>query len=179
MTTEPPKNEYPQLSIDAVSIALIREAKRVKDKKQGELRAAYTTADLRGLDTEAAKVAIKLVEDGSEAIDAYFNQFKKVGEYIGVMGKVLAPAQYEMFGPKIGPVPEDERAKREGRAAGFSLDPETSDKSNPYDIGSIKGQQWLRAFDDARQERDSIMSMQPPAPEGAAAKSDGEEDGGA
>ena len=163
---EAKSNEHPQTSIDSVSIAMIREAKRVKDKKQGELRAAYTTADLRGLDTEAAKVAIKLVEDGSEAIDAYFTQFRKVGEYVGLMGKVLAPAQYEMFGPKVGPLPEDERAKLEGRAAGFDLDPEMDDSKNPYEIGSLKGQAWLRAFNDARQERDDIMSMKPPAPEG-------------
>jgi hypothetical protein len=167
-------NEHPQSSIDSVSIAMIREAKRIKDKKQGELRAAYTTADLRGLDTEAAKVAIKLFEGGNEAIDAHFNEFRKVGEYLGLMGKVLAPTQYEMFGPKIGPLPEDERAKLEGRAAGFDLDPDMSDAKSPYEPGSVKGQVWLRAFNDARQERDHIMSMKPPEPEGDADGQKGE-----
>lgn len=174
---EAKSNEHPQSSIDAVSIAMIREAKRVKDKKQGELRTAYKTADLRGLDTEAAKIAIKLFEGGNEAIDAFFNEFRKAGEYLGLMGKVLAPAQYEMFGPKIGPLPEDERAKLEGRAAGFDLDPEMTDAKMPYEPGSLKGQAWLRAFNDARQERDHIMSMQPPVAE-ASGDADGEDDDG-
>jgi hypothetical protein len=161
----PIPNEHSQKSIDAVSIALIREAKRVKDKKQGELRAAYKTADLRGLDTEAAKTAIKLFEGGSEAIDLFFNEFKKVGEYLGLMGKTLAPAQYEMFGPKVGPLPEDERAKLEGRAAGFDLDPSMSEEKNPYEPGSVKGQCWLSEFRQARSERDSIMAMPQPRAE--------------
>lgn len=158
-------NEHPQSSIDATSLSLIRRARTAKDKKQGELRAAYTTADLRGLDTDAAKVAIKLVEQGPEAIDNFFKQFRKVGEYVGLLGKTLAPAQYEMFGPKIGPLPEPERAALEGRAAGFDLDPEVLESSNPYEIGSLKGQAWLSAFRDARGERDSIMQMQPPEPD--------------
>ncbi len=169
--TERP-NEHPQSSIDSVSLALIRDAKRVKDKKQGELRAAYKTADLRGLDTDAAKTAIKLVEDGNEAIERYFEEFRKVGEYVGLLGKTLSPAQYEMFGPKVGPLPEDERAKLEGRAAGFDLDPEMTEQKNPYEVGSIKGQSWLSAFRDARSERDTIMQMQPPAPDTSDTKGD-------
>lgn len=158
-------NEHSQASIDSVSLALIRDAKRIKDKKQGELRSAYKTADLRGLDTDAAKVAIKLVEDGSEAIERFFAEFRQVGIYVGLLGKTLSPAQYEMFGPKIGPLPEDERAKLEGRAAGFDLDPDVDESKNPYEIGSIKGQSWLSAFRDARSERDAILQMQPPAPD--------------
>ena len=161
-TTVERPNEHPQSTVDAVSLAMIREAKRVKDKKQGELRSAYKTADLRGLDTDAAKIAIKLVEGGTEAIDNYFMQFRRVGEYIGLMGKTLAPAQYEMFGPKLGPVPEEERATKEGRSAGFDLDPDMSEKKIPYDPNSSKGQAWLAAFRQARIERDSVMAMQPP-----------------
>lgn len=172
---EAKSNEHPQSSIDAVSLAMIRDAKRVKDKKQGELRAVYKTADLRGLNTDAAKVAIKLVEDGNEAIERFFEEFRMVGQYVGLLGKTLSPAQYEMFGPKIGPLPEDERAKLEGRAAGFDLDPEMNDSRNPYEPGSLKGQAWLREFNYARQERDHIMSMQPPVAD--ASDDDGEDDG--
>ncbi len=164
-TPQAKSNEHPQSSIDSVSLALIRFALQAKDKKQGELRTAYTTASLRGLDTDAGKEALKLVKDGNEAIDAFFTHFRKVSEYVGLLGKTLSPAQYEMFGPKVGPLPEDERAKLEGRAAGFDLDPEITDASSPYEIGSLKGQAWLSAFNDARQQRDTIMSMQPPTPE--------------
>ncbi len=172
-------NEHPQASIDAFNLALIRFAQDSVNKKQGELRTAYSTSQLRGTDPDAAKIALKLKKGGREAIDAYFQQIRKVGEYLGALGAVLEPIQYEMFGPKVGPIPEDERAKLEGRAAGMDLDPEMIEQKNPYDPGTIKGQCWLSSFRQARTERDSIMAMQPPAdPKGSASANadDDEED---
>lgn len=158
-------NEHSQDSIDALSLSLIRRARKVKNAAHGDLQSMFQTANIRGLDTDAAKIALKLADQGAEAIDAYFSEFRKVGTYLGLLGKVLAPQQYEMFDPKIGPLPEDERASLEGRAAGFDLDPEMDDSKNPYDIGSIKGQKWLSAFGDARRERDAIMQMKPSEPD--------------
>lgn len=165
-------NEHTQDSIDALSLALIRRARDAKNAAHGDLQSMFQTASIRGLDTDAAKVALKLAHQGAEAIDAYFIEFRKVGTYLGLLGKVLAPQQYEMFGPKIGPLPEDERATLEGRAAGFDLSPDMDESKNPYDIGSVKGQKWLSAFRDARSERDAIMQMQPPAPDTSGTEGD-------
>lgn len=155
-------NEYSQASVDALMLATIRHAQQIRKKKHGELQSAFKTAELRGTNTDAAKTALKLAEGGTEAIDEYFNQFRLVGNYLDLLGKTLAPAQYEMFGPKLGPVPEEERATKEGRSLGFDLDPEMSELKNPYEPGSTKGQAWLAAFRQARSERDGIMAMQPP-----------------
>lgn len=155
-------NEPTQDAIDAFSLAMIVQAKRVKDKKQGDLKTAYNTASLRGLNTDAGKEAIKLYGQGGEAIETFFLNVQKIARYLKLLGRDLSPAQYEMFGEKRGPAPEDERAAIEGRAAGFDLDPEMSEEKNPYEIGSIKGQAWLSAFRQALSERNAIMSM--PAP---------------
>ncbi|NEV75510.1 hypothetical protein DYI24_00240 [Rhodopseudomonas sp. BR0C11] len=164
-------NEPSQDAIDATSLGIIRAAKGAKDKKQGELRAAYSTADLRGLNTDAAKIAIKLRDQGQEAIDEHFKTFERTAHYLKLMGKELSPAQYEMFGLRQGPTPETERAEIEGRAAGFSLDgePGSQESDNPYP-GSVKGNHWLTAFRQARSERNSVLSMKMPESKG----SDGE-----
>lgn len=169
-------NEPTQEAIDAVSLGIIRNAKVAKDKKQGELRAAYSTADLRGLNTDAAKIAIKLVDNGQEAIDEHFKIFERTAAYVKLMGKELSPAQYEMFGLKQGPTPETERAEIEGRAAGFLLDsmPGSQEADNPYP-GSLKGNHWLTAFRQARSERNSVLAMKPP--EGTASDGEAETDG--
>jgi hypothetical protein len=170
-------NEPTQASIDAVTLGMIRIARKAKDKKQGELRSAYATADLRGLNTDAAKIAIKLIEQGGEAIDTHFEEFRKTAEYIKLMGKELTPSQYELFGLKQGPAPEDERGAIEGRAAGFMLDDEegSQESSNPYP-GSVKGQAWLTAFRQARAERNTVLAMKAPEePEGS--KPDGDAKG--
>ncbi len=158
------QNEPSTQSVEAVMLGMIRLAKNSRDKKNGELRAAYSTADLRGVNSDAAKIAIKLVEGGSEAIDEYFKEFTLVTAYVQHMGKILSPAQYEMFGEKgRGPMPEDERAQLEGRAAGFRLDGEegSEESSNPYP-GSVKGQAWLKAFRQARAERNQVLTMSKP-----------------
>jgi hypothetical protein len=101
-----------------------------------------------------------------------------------LLGKTLTPRQYELFGmPAAGPAPEDERAENEGRAAGFRMDdePGSKEQDNPYEIGSQKGQAWLKGFRKGRPERNTLLAMQKTEPEPGAAAGTGknDEDGGA
>jgi hypothetical protein len=161
------QNEPTQASIDAVCLGMIRLARKAKDEKMGALRSAYSTGNLRGLNTDAAKDAIRLIEKGGDAIDTFFATFKKTAEYVQLMGKVLSPSQYELFGsPKQGPTPEDERAAIEGRAVGFMMDDEdgSQEAANPYP-GTPKGNSWVTAFRQARAERNTVLSMKAPEAE--------------
>ncbi len=155
-------NEPTKQAIDAVSLGLIRLATLEKDDKQGKLRSAYATASLRQLNVDAAKIALKLVKGGQEAIDEFYKNFRDASDYVEILGKVLAPSQYELFGEKRGPVPETERASIEGLAAGRDPDPELTEEKNPYDPGSDKGQAWLKAFRQGRSERDAVLAMKLP-----------------
>lgn len=170
------QNEPTQDAIDAVSLGMIRLAKKATDKKQGELRATYTTVSLRQLNTDAAKTAIKLFDGGNEAIDKFYKDFEKASRYLRLLGKELTPTQYEMFGEKRGPAPEDERAGTEGRAAGFDIDPEMSEAKCPYEVGSLKGQAWLAAFRQARTERDAVLAMPMPVSDADDSNDEGDED---
>jgi hypothetical protein len=178
-------NEPGQAALDTLNLARIRNAITVHDaavsdnnKRKNTLRTVYASTSLQNLDNEAAGIALKLVEGGDEAIEKYCKTVRNVGVYVGYLGKVLSPAQYDLFGMAgTGPTPEDERAKIEGRSAGFSLDDEKGSKESdsPYEIGSIKGQAWLKAFRQARSERDAIMAMQQPAAEETTAETEGDE----
>jgi hypothetical protein len=179
-------NEPGQPALDAVNLVRIRNAKKIHDdavkdnnSQKNKLRTVYASTALQNLDNEAAGIALKLVEEGDEAIEKYCKTVRNVGIYVGYLGKVLSPAQYDLFGMAgTGPLPEDERAKIEGRAAGFKLDvePGSKDSDNPYEIGSIKGQAWLSAFNNSRSERDIILSMPAPTPD--ASQKDGDAQGG-
>lgn len=172
--TQNKSNEPDQAALDAFNLVRIRNAQKVHDdavkdnnSRKNTLRSVYATTALQNLHNEAAGIALKLVAEGDDAIDKYCAQVSKVGIYVGYLGKVLSPRQYELFGMAgIGPTPEDERAKIEGRAAGFGEDDEKGCKEtdNPYP-GSVKGNAWLTAFRQARSERDAIKSMPAPAPD--------------
>lgn len=178
--TQAKSNEPGQAALDAFNLARIRsamiEAEAVNEQNnsaKNKLRGIYAITVAQKLNNEAGKIALRLVKDGDEAIDEYLETISKVSIYIGYLGKTLSKRQFELFGmANMGPTPEDERASIEGRAAGFAQDSEegSSEKSSPYETGSIKGQAWLSAFRQARSERDAIMSMAPPAGE----SSDGE-----
>ncbi|MCP1852845.1 MULTISPECIES: hypothetical protein [unclassified Bradyrhizobium] len=169
-------NEPTQSALDAFNLSRIRsaqaEAKAANESNntvKNRLRGVFAITSQQGMNNDAAKLAIKLYEGGDEAIDAYCTEVERAGFYLGLLGKTLSPRQYELFGMRgTGPTPEDERAKREGRAAGFRLDTEPGSKEsdNPYETGSIKGQAWLAAFRQARSERDAIMAMPQPTPDG-------------
>lgn len=169
-------NEPTQSALDAFNLSRIRsaqaEAKVANESNntvKNRLRGVFAITSQQGMNNDAAKLAIKLFEGGDEAIDAYCTEVERAGFYLGLLGKTLSPRQYELFGMRgTGPTPEDERAKREGRAAGFRLDSEPGSKESdsPYEAGSIKGQAWLSAFRQARSERDAIMAMPQPTPDG-------------
>ncbi|SEB97017.1 hypothetical protein [Bradyrhizobium erythrophlei] len=169
-------NEPAQAALDSANLSRIRNAQaeaaaqnEVNNTAKNKLRGTYAQTQAQGLHNEAAKLALDLVEGGDEAIDEFCEKVRKAGVYVGYLGKVLSPRQFELFGMAgVGPTPEDERAKLEGRAAGFRLDSEPGSKEtdNPYEIGSLKGQAWLSAFRDARSERDHVLSMPAPATEG-------------
>lgn len=161
-------NEVSQSAIDAVNLFRIKASQEKHNTMTGELRGVFAKAQLQNLNTDAAKTALTLVKKGDSAIEEYFAEFRKVGDYVKLLGKELTPAQYELFGLKQGPTPEDERAGIEGLAAGRSFDVEMA--ANPYEVGSIKGQAWLTKFHVGRAERDAIMAMpEPEAPAGEAA----------
>lgn len=160
-------NEPDQAAIDAVNLSRIMKAMVDKDSAVGSLRSAFAKAELQNLDTDAAKAAIRLVNKGGDAIDDHFNLFRKTGEYVRLLGKELSPSQYELFGLRLGPTPEDERAGIEGLAAGRAGDAEST---NPYEIGSLKGQAWLAKFREGLAERDLVLSMPEP-------KADDDDDG--
>ena len=166
------QNEPTQAAIDAVNLGNIRKAQDANSSANGTLRGAFAKAQLQNLNISAAKTAIQLVRKGGTAIDDYFEEFKKVGEYLKLQGKELSAAQYELFGITQGPTPEDERAGIEGHAAGFKLDdePGSTEESNPYP-GSVKGNAWLTAFREARAQRNAVLAM----PEPTAAAAEGEE----
>jgi len=153
-------NEPSQSAIDAVNLFRIKAAQDKHNTMTGELRGVFAKAQLQNLNTDAAKTALTLVKKGDASIEEYFAEFRKVGDYVRLLGKELTPAQYELFGLKHGPTPEDERAGIEGLAAGRSFDIEEA--ANPYETGSIKGQAWLSKFRVGRSERDTIMSMPEP-----------------
>lgn len=175
-------NEPDQAALDAFNLVRIRNAQKVHDdavkdnnSRKNTLRSVYATTALQNLHNAAAGIALKLVAEGDDAIEKYCAEVRKVGIYVGYLGKVLSPAQYDLFGMAgTGPTPEDERAKIEGRAAGFGEDDESGCKEsdNPYP-GSVKGNAWLTAFRQARSERDAIKSMPAPTPD-ASEKKDGE-----
>ncbi|WP_454629611.1 hypothetical protein [Bradyrhizobium cenepequi] len=186
-SAQPKQNEPTQSALDAFNLARIRlaqkEAERVNEENnsaKNRLRGVFAQTVSQGLHNDAAREALKLVDGGDQAIDDFCEKVRKIGSYVGLLGKTLSPRQYELFGmPGTGPAPEDERAENEGRAAGFRLDDEqgSREQDNPYEIGSSKGQAWLKGFRIARPERNTILSMQPPA--GSGDGGDGDEDGGA
>lgn len=186
MTTTPGSNEPGQAALDAANLAKIRRAQteaasqnEVNNKAKNGLRGVFAVTQQQGLHNEAARMALKLVEGGDEAINEFCDMVRKCGVYVGYLGKVLSPQQFELFGMAgLGPTPEDERAKIEGRAAGFRMDDEvgSTEKDSPYEIGSLKGQVWLNAFRQARAERNTVLSMpQPTAEGGESGKGDGDE----
>ena len=170
---QPKPNEPTQAALDAFNLSRIRAAQKAAEKvneannsAKNRLRGVFAQTVVQGLNNDAAREALKLVEGGDETIDAYCEKVRKVGAYVLLLGKTFTPRQYDLFGMAgFGPTPEDERAKNEGRAAGFAFDGEqgSTEQANPYEVGSLKGQAWLSAFRDARAERNAIQSMQPPA----------------
>lgn len=152
-------NEPDQAAIDAVNLSRIVKAMGDKDSAVGSLRSVFAKAELQNLNTEAAKIAIRLVKKGDNALDDHFELFRKTGEYVRLLGKELSPAQYELFGLRQGPTPEDEKAGIEGLAAGRAGQEENS---NPYEIGSLKGQAWLSSFREGLSERNLVLSMPEP-----------------
>ena len=171
MTEDQKKNEPNQAALDAFNLARIRgamvkaeEVNEQNNSAKNSLRGVYAQTQSQGLNNDAARIALRLAKEGDTAIDKFLTDFEKIGVYLGYLGKVFSKRQYELFGlGSLGPVPEDERATIEGRAAGFADDSEegSTESANPYP-GSIKGQAWLAAFRQARSERDAIMSMTPP-----------------
>lgn len=185
---QPKSNEPGQAALDAYNLARIRTgmveadgANEANNSAKNKLRGVFAQTQAQGLNNDAARTALRLVKGGAESIDEYLEQLSKVQIYIGYLGYTLSKRQYELFGiANMGPTPEDERAAIEGRAAGFATDDEegSTEKSNPYETGSIKGQAWLSAFRQARSERDAILAMPQPEPAaGGEAKPDGAEGG--
>lgn len=168
------QNEPTQTALDAFNLARIRSAQteaeavnETNNSAKNKLRGVYAITQVQGLHNEAAKLALQLVKGGDEAIDEFCEKVRKAGAYVGLLGKTLTPRQFELFGMAgVGPAPEDERAEREGRAAGFAQDGEPGSKESdlPYETGSIKGQKWMSAFRQARSERDAILAMPQPDP---------------
>jgi len=165
-------NEPDQGAIDAVNLSRIMQAMNEKDSAVGSLRSVFAKAELQNLNTEAAKIAIRLVKKGGDAIDEHFALFRQTGEYVKLLGKELSPSQYELFGLRQGPTPEDEKAGIEGLAAGRAGHKE---KDNPYEVGSLKGQAWLAKFRDGLAERQLVLSMPEPKIEASVDESDEDE----
>lgn len=185
MTAAQPKSNEPgQAALDAFNLARIRsaiiEAESVNEQNnsaKNKLRGVYAQTALQKLNNDAARTALRLVKGGDEAIDKFLEDLGKTAIYVGYLGKTLSKRQFELFGlAGMGPTPEDERATIEGRAAGFAMDSEegSSESSLPYETGSLKGQAWLKAFRQARSERDAILSMPAPTPD-ASGEGDGEQ----
>jgi hypothetical protein len=182
-------NEPTQSALDAFNLSRLRNAQNeakssneANNKVKNKLRGAFAITAMQGMNNEAAKLALQLVEGGDESIDEFCEKVRKAGAYVGLLGKTLSPRQFELFGMAgVGPTPEDERAAIEGRAAGFKMDEEAGSKEtdNPYDVGSIKGQKWLSSFRQARSERDAILAMPQPTPDAGEGKKDGEAKGDA
>ncbi|KGT73686.1 hypothetical protein MA20_42820 [Bradyrhizobium japonicum] len=168
------QNEPTQQALDAFNLARIRAAQKeaesvneTNNSAKNKLRGVFAITQGQGLHNDAAREALKLVEGGEADIDAFCEKVRKIGVYVGFLGKTLTPRQYELFGmPAAGPAPEDERAENEGRAAGFRMDDEAGSKEqdNPYEVGSQKGQAWIKGFRKGRPERNTLLSMQKTEP---------------
>src|SRR5262245_39309204 len=93
---EAKSNEPGQAALDAVNLGRIREAQaKVESAAEGSksavnsLRGIYAVTKLQNLNTDAAKVALKLVVGGEESIDEYCEEIGKVRDYVQLLGKVL------------------------------------------------------------------------------------------
>jgi hypothetical protein len=159
---EVPTNMPDQDAIDAVNISRIIKAEADKNTTVGALRSAYAKAEIQNLNTEAAKIVIRLKKKGQSGIDDYFETIRKVADYARILGFEFSPAQYELFGDQGGPPPEDEKAADRGLAAGRAGDDAST---NPYEVGSINGQAWLAKWHDGAAERALILAMPEPKEE--------------
>lgn len=155
------KNEPDQSAIDAVNLSRIRAAQEAHASETGSMRSVYGKAELQGLHLPAAKRAIKVIKSGKT--DEMIEEFERTVFYLKLLGKPVKTEQLEMFSDAglTQSAPEDERAALEGRSSGFDL--EATEQQNPYD--GPKGQAWLKAFRDARAERDLVLSMPEPKTE--------------
>lgn len=152
------KNEPDQSAIDTVNLSRIRAAQESHASETGSLRSVFAKAELQGLHLGAAKRALKAKK--SDNIDEMIEEYAKTLEYLRLMGVDIDDPQLEMFAAK-GPMPEDERAENQGRAAGMLGEKEAD---NPYDPASAKGRAWIKGFRDGESQRKLVLSMPEPTP---------------
>lgn len=153
--TQSLSNTPDQSAIDAVNLSRIRAAQEKFNSQNGALRSTFARAERQGLHLSAAKRALKVIKSGKSG--EMIEEMTKTLEYLRVLGKPVefGSNQLDLF--TSGPAPEDEKAANEGLAAGRGGDLEST---NPYEIGSAKGQAWLNSYRQGLSDRNTILAMQ-------------------
>ena len=168
MSAQAQQNEPDQAAIDAVNLSRIRAAQEAYHSQNGELRSAFAKASAMNLHLPAAKRALKVIKSGKT--DEMVTEFERTVFYLKLLGKPVNETQLDMFICAPASAPEDEKAGDEGLSAGRLGHEENQ---NPYDLGSSKGQAWIKKFREGLAERNLVLSM--PEPDVGEDESDEEE----
>lgn len=163
------QNEPDQAAIDAVNLSRVRAAQEAFHSQNGELRSVFARAAAMNLNLPAAKRALKILKSGKS--EEFIAETERTVFYLKLLGKPVNEDQLDMFVCAPSSAPEDEKAGEEGLSAGRMGQEENQ---NPYDLGSPKGQAWLKRFRDGLAECNLVLSM--PEPKIAEAEGDEEDE---
>ncbi len=112
------------------------------------------------LNLPAAKRALKIIKSGKS--EEFIAETERTVFYLKLLGKPVNEAQLDLFVCAPASAPEDEKAGDEGLSAGRLGHEENQ---NPYDLGSPKGQAWIKKFREGLAERNLVLSMPEPTVE--------------
>jgi len=155
MTDQVTQNTPDDEAVIAVNLSKIRTAQDNAASHHGSLRSVLKHAEGKGVHLKAAKRALSIVKAGDA--DAWLEETRETTRYLRILRHGITENQLKLdFGTTLEPM--DEKAANDGRLAG--LDMEAGESSNPHDLNTASGQEWLKAFRDGREQRDIILSMQ-------------------
>jgi hypothetical protein len=150
-------------AIAIVNLTRLRQAQADLASSTGSLRSVCAKAEMQGINLPAAKRALRIVK--SDNMEEEIAEIQATLKYCQLLGKPATKDQLDLFAYDNGLAPLDEKAANDGRRAGLSDEPEST---NPHDLNTKAGQAWLAAFRQGRAERDIVLQMAAEEEEGDA-----------
>ena len=156
-------------AVIAVNLSRIRAAQDKYGSEGGSLRSTFAKAEQQGVNLAAAKRAIKIVRSGK--VDEFLEETSAITRYLRIMRHGINDGQLKLdLESTLAPI--EEKAALDGRAAGLSGEPESS---NPHHGNTKAGLAWLAAHRQGLAERELVLSMQPVDADDEGDEEDGED----
>lgn len=142
-------------AVTAFHLSGLMKAAEDKASQDGKYSSYLSKLQRKGIDTDAAKEALKIHKAGNATDKVAYLQ--KLASYLRILGTPLESDQADLFAKPSGSQTPEDKAKEQGFGAGILGLPMTD---NPHGVESEIGQAWLNAWHDGQKERTKVSEQE-------------------